>query len=365
MKILYIGMKYDYGNPERGFSFEHYNFYDSLVHMDEKKNVVVYFPFDEIMQKYGREEMNRKLIEAVEIERPDFCFFFLFTDEIDKETISTISGRGDTVTYNWFADDHWRFYNFSKYWAPLFNWVSTTDSYASEKYRNLGYKNVIRTQWACNHFLYKPTIDLMNTVNQYEFDASFVGQPHSDRRTVVESLKHEGVCVVCFGGGWPNGRISQERMIDVFSKSKFNINFTQSSSESTVRNILKIFLHRSKERYRLNGPRGLVDNFKSFRGKRRQQIKGRTFEVPGSGGLLMSAPADDLLEYYEEGKEIVVFRDTNDLVKKIKYYLAHEDERLELLLAGYRRTIKDHTYERRFRDIFCTIGISTYADNSD
>ena len=28
MKILYVAMKYDYGNPKRGYSFEHYNFFD-------------------------------------------------------------------------------------------------------------------------------------------------------------------------------------------------------------------------------------------------------------------------------------------------------------------------------------------------
>ena len=45
MKILYIAMKYDYGDPQRGFSFEHYNFYDSLIKMNNGSNEIVYFSF--------------------------------------------------------------------------------------------------------------------------------------------------------------------------------------------------------------------------------------------------------------------------------------------------------------------------------
>ena len=42
MKILYAASKFDYGIPARGYSFEHYNFYDSLVGMGHE---VEYFDF--------------------------------------------------------------------------------------------------------------------------------------------------------------------------------------------------------------------------------------------------------------------------------------------------------------------------------
>jgi len=43
MKILYIAMKYEYGKQELGYSFEHYNFYDSLVEMNGRSNEIIYF----------------------------------------------------------------------------------------------------------------------------------------------------------------------------------------------------------------------------------------------------------------------------------------------------------------------------------
>ena len=62
MRILYAAMKYDYGKPEQGLSFEHYNFYDSFLHMGHD---ILYFDYMTLMQQHGREWMNRRLQEVV------------------------------------------------------------------------------------------------------------------------------------------------------------------------------------------------------------------------------------------------------------------------------------------------------------
>ena len=240
MKILYIAMKYEYGKQELGYSFEHYNFYDSLVKMENGKHQIVYFSFDEILEKNGKGEMNKQLLETVWREKPDLCFFFLFEDEIKKEMIKEITKKSGSITFNWFADDHFRFYNFSKYYAPLFHWVSTTDSQAPEKYHKIGYKNVIKTQWACNHFLYKP----YNSTEIY--DVSFIGQPHGNRREVIEKVKKTGIDIKCWGKGWPNGRISQEEMIKIFFQSKINLNLTKSSGNINFRALVSMFLKKAE-----------------------------------------------------------------------------------------------------------------------
>lgn len=345
-------MKYDYGDPKRGFSYEHYNFYDTLVKMNNGSNEVVYFPFDEIMRKLGRDEMNEKLLETIYQEKPDLCFFFLFTDEFKKEVIEKITQNNETLTLNWFADDYWRFDNYSKYWAPLFHWVATTDSRAIEKYHKIGYKNVIKTQWACNHFLYKP----LNLSKIY--DVTFIGQPHGERKKIIEKIKKAGVDVKCWGRGWPNGRISQEEMIRIFSQSKINLNLTRGSSATVLKSLARIFLRRKSDRsIQIENPKHWIDNLKSLLGKRREQIKGRNFEIPGCGGFLLSGYADNLGEYYEDDKEIVIFKDTKALINKIKYYLEHDEEREAIAKAGYERTLRDHTYEKRFNEIFKTIGL--------
>jgi len=349
MKILYIALRYDYGKVERGFSFEHYNFYDSLVKMENGKHNIVYFCIDDVYRDVGMAGMNKKLLDAVATEKPDLCFFFLFSDEIYPETIKKITDSGVT-TYNWFADDHWRFNIFSKNYAPNFSWVSTTDSKAVNKYKKIGYQNVIHTQWACNHFMYQPV------KTGYLYDVSFVGQPHSDRRKIIGELEQAGVKVSCFGGGWPNGRVSQEKMIEIFSASKINLNLTKSSGGIDIVSLAKIFLSKKNNQMRLNSPVRWFDYFESFLGRRREQIKGRNFEIPGCGGMLLSGYADNISDYYVPNKEMVFFNDTKEMFQKVKYYLSHDQERGEIAQAGYERTINEHTYEKRFQEIFKIMG---------
>ncbi len=350
MKILYVGMKYDYGDPARGNSFEHANFYDTLSRMSEHE--VVYFPFDEVMQAQGRDRMNVALLRTVQAERPELVFFFLFTDEIAPRTIEEITYRSGAVTFNWFADDHWRWFNFSCHWAPLFHWVATTDPRAVVRYHHIGYERVIRSQWACNHFTYKPS------GGPYEYDVTFVGQPHSNRRRVVQALERAGVRIDCWGYGWPNGRVSQEEMVRLFSRSKINLSFARSSEEVWHKALARVFLKRRADRsFQLLPPGVWRENFQSLLGKRRDQVKGRNFEIPGAGGFLLTGAVEHLEEYYVPGKEVAVFSTPRDLIERIRFYLTHDEEREAIRDAGYQRTLREHTYAHRFRAIFRAMGL--------
>jgi spore maturation protein CgeB len=317
-KILYVAMRYDYGKPERGTSFEFNNFYRTLIHLVPN---IVEFDFMTVLQELGREEMNRRLIRVADEEKPDMAFFVLFTDEIALETIASISRK--CVTFNWFCDDHWRFESFSRHYAPGFAYVSTTDRLSVPKYNRIGYTNVIPTQWACNHFDYFPL-----SGEEKKFDVTFVGQPHGNRRSTIHYLNRRGIRVDAFGQGWERGRVAQEEMIRIFNASRINLNLSNSSWN--IHSLL----------------RG------------RQQIKGRNFEVPGCGGFLMTNHVDGLEDYYVLGEEIVCFRRRREMLEKLQYYLSHEGERESIARCGYLRTIRDHTYEKRFREIFARMGFT-------
>jgi spore maturation protein CgeB len=100
----------------------------------------------------------------------------------------------------------------------------------------------------------------------------------------------------------------------------------------------------------LNGARSLFSI-------QRSQIKGRTFEIPGYGGFLLTQTADFLQEYYQPGKEVEIFENETELVEKVRYYLHHHEERDRIRLEGHHRTVAEHTYDARFRQIFRTLGI--------
>lgn len=306
-RILLAIARYDYGDVSRGISFEENNFLHSLIHSGYE---VVAFDTLGTGNKYGIKMMNDLLVENVYRWNPEVVFFFLFRDEILTKTLTRLTDDIGIHTINWFADDHWRFEIFSKKYSPYFSYVVTTDRDALERYNEIGVKNVIHSQWACNHYLYRR----MNT-NQ-ENDVTFIGQPHGDRRSVINRIADAGLEVGTYGFGWHTGKLSTYQMIEMFNKTKINLNLSNSS-----------------------------------RGKH-DQIKGRDFEIPGCGGFMLRAANPHLGEYFDIGKELIVYDTVDDLIDKIRYYLKHPEERDAVRDAAYRRVLREHTYEIRFEKIF-------------
>jgi spore maturation protein CgeB len=353
MKVLFAALKHDYGNPALGLSVEYTNFFDVLSHMNGVE--AEFFSIDEYTAKLGKNGANSFLLEKVKNERPDLLFCYLLDEEFEKSTIEYITKKTRTKTFNWFADDHWRVPVFSRYWAPLFTLVSTTDPRALGVYESYGITNVIKSQWAANTCLYKPSELKVKNEKSDELGITFVGKKYGNRGKYIASLKKAGLPVEAFGGGWPGGRVSQEKMVETFSCSKINLNFSEThyaGLKANLKLLLKLFVGKSGDRYQFTGHR-LPANFRSAVGTRYLCIKGRVFEVLACGGFLITGKTDDdISQYYVPGKEIVVFENRADLIEKCRYYLSHGEERDKIAKAGYERTLKDHTYEQRFKEIF-------------
>ena len=67
--------------------------------------------------------------------------------------------------------------------------------------------------------------------------------------------------------------------------------------------------------------------------------------------LFRSEERENLPRLFTPGKEVVTYKDADDLTKKLRYYLAHENERKSIAQKGQERTLKEHTYEKRMREL--------------
>jgi spore maturation protein CgeB len=63
----------------------------------------------------------------------------------------------------------------------------------------------------------------------------------------------------------------------------------------------------------------------------------------------LTEPAPLLENWYVPDLEIAVFQSDQELVQKIKFYLSQPDIRDRIAAAGFKRTSKDHTYEKRLQ----------------
>lgn len=77
----------------------------------------------------------------------------------------------------------------------------------------------------------------------------------------------------------------------------------------------------------------------------------RAMDIMGCGGFLLTNYQADFLDYFEPGIDYVYYADNNDLMRKIDYYLTHEDERKSIAESGYRKVKMDHTYADRVQMI--------------
>ena len=77
----------------------------------------------------------------------------------------------------------------------------------------------------------------------------------------------------------------------------------------------------------------------------------RLYEATGVGSLLLTDAKRNLGELFEVGKELVAYRDEDELVEAVEHYLAHDDERATIAAAGQRRTLADHSYAVRMREL--------------
>lgn len=363
MQVLYLAQQYDYGDPSRGHSFEHHNFYRSLCAMGFDVN---YFDYPSMVQAFGRSEANRRLEEQVFGDKPELLFAVLQHDAIDKRVIRRISDESSTTTVNWFCDDHWQFESLGKIWTPCFNYVVTTSQSALAKYQACGFHNVIKSQWAANHTLYQPTNHPPN------YDVTFVGQPYGMRQPAIRALERAGVKVNTWGNGWPGGKVDQDEMINIFASSQINLNFADASSNGHTR------LEKIAASHAVASMKTRPVLWRAWSGAQRaaawskqraernhtpppRQIKGRVFEVPACGGFLLTQPAENLGDYLTPGVDCATFETIDDLVDQVRYYLAHEEERLAAADSGYQRVVNEHTYAKRFEEIFKHIGLSNEA----
>lgn len=297
-------------------------------------------------------ELLRQIKQA-HVEQPiDLLFSYFYDGTVLPEAIDEIKAMGIT-TVNWYANGSYQLYLVQAI-APHYDWCLVPEKFRLVDYRDMG-AHPIYCQEAAN-----PEFNRPYAVDR-TYDVTFVGQAYGDRPDYLKFLREAGIDVRVWGMNWPlhqtpplprrlwrwgrralgiqrpafltfppdvlGGPLPDLDMIQMFSRSKINLGFSTCGSTH------------------LNGERIL-------------QVRLRDFEVPMSGGFYMVEYMEELAEFFEIGKEVVCYDGPQDLADKIKYYLAHDDEREQIRKAGYQRCLRDHTWQKRLGTAFQEMGLT-------
>lgn len=302
-KLLAVWLQENFrmGGIEKNNSYEAIHFPSSLKAAGFDVEVL---PWDGIS--------DASLISAVERHQPEYLFVVWYRTGIQPQTIKYISETYGVKTICWNGDDEHQF-DIKEPWAtknfaPFFDHVVSTFKGSKKDYARLGIKPIITT-FGANEKVFKPRA-LKKTM-----DISFIGTGYEDRAKWLQEIKGDLPELRVAGGMWAQFPfLLPDEYPRAFNQTKVNLNYGWN--------------------------RGHL------------QIKGRDFEVPMSGGFLLTTHNPDLAEYFVVGKEIETYKSNKELVEKAKYYASHDRAREKIAMAGYLRAIKDHTYTKRFKDIF-------------
>jgi spore maturation protein CgeB len=270
--------------------------------------------------------MNRALVDLVDqlsrSERPDFIFTYLSGELVWPETVEAMSRHGVPMV-NLSLNDKEHFVG-KVHGGRAFGmrdicrhfdlcWTSTED--ALKKYCVEGALPLYLPEGA------NPEVHRPHDVER-SIDVSFVGQCYGNRPQIIRKLQERGIRAEAFGFGWPNGALTTEEMVKMYSRSRLNLGF--------------------------GGVAGHDDMY---------CLKGRDFEIPMSGGLYITESCAELEKFFRPGEEVVTYRNFDDLVEKIRHLLSHPEEIERIRNAGFERARSEHTWEMRFEKVFRLLGV--------
>jgi len=337
MKKLFVGFEKFKINKISHESLDKKIFVEST---STKKNQTQFFKIDNFKSK---KELESSLLSFLNKIKIDLIIFNLIDDEISETILLKIKNSYKTI--NWFGDDQWRFESFSRYKCWFFDYCITTDQEALVKYKNIGYKNIILSQWGA--------VELnKNKIQNYNFDISFIGSYSIAREWLILKLRKNNLDVKVFGSGWGESTFLSFRDIEnVISSSRINLNLSNSAPKglNMIWFFLGYFLKRPNKKNLVKLLKAL--KLKFLYEKNVEQIKARNFEILAMNGFQLTNRVPQLNSYLKENQHLVFFDNDLDLVEKCKFYLENEHEREKIRKMGFLES-QNHTYKKRFEEIF-------------
>jgi spore maturation protein CgeB len=325
---------------------------------------------DQEWQRTGKPTTNARLLKKFkEAGRVDLFYGYFYSSVVYPETIDAIRKSG-VPTVNFSCNNVHQF-DLVRDIAPHFDLCIVPEQAALADFLKVGARP-IRIQLAANPRVYRPLPE------PRIYDVTFVGQRYADRADFLTHLYENGVDVKAWGAGW-----ASQKRVDV-AHAKAALALIEDERFDGVRRLLRRSVSPNgnnapaKDTSAFGGPRllqsDLVKLFSQSRlslgfatagdshlsEKRLTHLRLREFEAPMSGALYLTEDQSELHEYFEPGKEVLTYTDRQHLLETARYYLAHQEQSERIRAAGWRRALREHTWQHRFRELFAALGLRQF-----
>lgn len=183
--------------------------------------------------------------------------------------------------------------------------------------------------WPSKYNLGPITLEDLRNPDFYTTDVSFIGNidslKHPEHRQRTEFLNSLGALLQKNGITYrfeDSRYLNFSTQVDLIQKSRININYGCGA-----------------DRYEIKSW-GLPE---------------RCYGIPACGGFLLSDERVHAEDDFRVDEEIIMFKNIDDCLEKIKFYIVNHDERRRIAENAYKKVLAEHTYKQRTKKLIDTI----------
>jgi spore maturation protein CgeB len=272
---------------------------------------------------------SNNIIKKVVMDYQPDILITLKGEIIFPKTIEWIKKNFKIPCVLWSPDDPQLFYRFSRYIAPVYDYVFTSSVDVIPKYKQLGVKNVNYLPFFCDPSLHKIVKLTDEEKEKYQTDICFVGKFYPEREKILKFLLDYNITI--YGPNWQfsdrelirkwaGKAIFDEELIKLFNASKIVLN-----------------IHENQMKYG-----GMKANL-------------RVFEATGCGTFHLTDKPKGIEDLFKPGVELVCYETKKELLQSLDYYLENSHERKKIAKAGQKRAYKDHTIKKRMEELLSVV----------
>lgn len=325
-------------------------------------------------------EANEQLISHLSDNSYDLFFTNVCYEKVlFPETVDYIKSRG-VATLCLRCDNLIIPYN-DKVLAPHFDLVWLTAVETRYLYDHWGVKSFF-APYAANPFVFVPnnSITLKRSV-------CFIGTPYGSRSLMINALSRNDVPVDVYykkTGRPNNSEVKNELKSSLIWPSRASVLFHRLFFPQGRKVMLGTLVNKIKGEQKIDYNRFITSlpsvrpdqqgsiysdyalalaststNHTDVLRKPLKIINLRNFEIPMSGGIEICKYNQELSNYFDDGKEIIFYKDNEELVDKAQFYLtkASDQELLKMKQSARKRAEKEHTWWKRFTIAFDLLGL--------
>lgn len=275
-------------------------------------------------------KINKSLIKAITEQQPDIIWIFKGM-EVTPHTLNVAKAKGiKVVNYN--PDNPFIFTGKGSGNANITNSIKLYDFHFTYNHE---IEQQLQTKYKANTAILPFGFDVSDelyekcAIEKEIHKVCFLGNPDKSRAMFLEQIAENGIEIDVFGNAWNK--------------------FVTHKNITIYKAVYGVELWKVLRKYRVQINLMRIHNLNSH--------NMRTFEVAGIGGIQLAPYTKEHQQFFEEGKEIFLYKDLAQCVEKINYLLSLSLQQANELRNNARQAAinKKYTYYDRSVHVYETL----------